>query len=64
MGVPSGPEACGANWTKFPFCDGKLSISARVADLVARINISDIPFQLTARQSTRLDSLGLPSYCV
>lgn len=65
MGAPSGPDACtpGTNGTKFPFCDGSLSMDARLDDLVSRVNMSDIPYQLTARQSTRLDYLGLPSYC-
>jgi len=64
MGSPSGPDACtpGTNGTKFPFCDGSLSMDARLDDLVARVNLSDIAYQLTARQSTRIDELGLPTY--
>jgi hypothetical protein len=34
----------------------------RLDDLVPRVAVSDIAYQLTARQSTPLDELGLPSY--
>eukprot|EP00912_Choanoflagellata_sp_UC4_P000531 UC4_evm3s330 len=64
MGVPSGPDACskGTNGTKYPFCDSTLTMDKRLDDLVARVKLSDIAYELTARQSVPLDYLGVPSY--
>ena len=64
MGVPSGPDACtpGTNGTAFPFCDASLSVEERLNDLVQRVELDEIAYQLTARQSTPIERLGVPSY--
>eukprot|EP01064_Diplonema_japonicum_P009910 TRINITY_DN17324_c0_g1_i1.p1 TRINITY_DN17324_c0_g1~~TRINITY_DN17324_c0_g1_i1.p1 ORF type:complete len:807 (+),score=213.88 TRINITY_DN17324_c0_g1_i1:31-2421(+) len=51
-----------ANSTAYPFCDTKLSLDARLNDLVSRVQLSESGFQLTARESPAIDRLGLPSY--
>jgi len=48
--------------TKWPFCNVTLPREQRLADLVARVNLSEIGSQLTARQSEPLPRLGIPSY--
>lgn len=34
----------------------------RLDDLVSQVNLDEIAYQLTARQSTPIDRLGIPSY--
>jgi hypothetical protein len=48
--------------TNWPFCNTSLSHDERLDDLVARINMSEAGSQLTARQSSALPRLGIPSY--
>eukprot|EP00755_Sulcionema_specki_P029901 Sspe_Gene.93162::Locus_65868_Transcript_2_2_Confidence_0.667_Length_2346::g.93162::m.93162 len=48
--------------TDLPFCNTKLPIDQRVADLVQRIELEESGQQLTARESPSIDRLGLPSY--
>ena len=48
--------------TKWPFCNTSLSHDERLDDLVARISMSEAGSQLTARQSSALPRLGIPSY--
>lgn len=43
--------------TQFPFCDKKLSLEARLDDLVARIELNETGHLLTARQS-----IAIPRY--
>lgn len=47
---------------KYKFCDTSLSLGARVGDLVPRLKSSEMASQLTARESTSLDRLGIPAY--
>ena len=47
---------------KWAFCNVSLSTEERLTDLVARINMSEAGSQLTARQSSALPRLGIPSY--
>ena len=46
----------------FRFCDASLSLDERVSDLVPRVNVSEMASQLTARESSALDRLGIPAY--
>jgi hypothetical protein len=55
--------ACNAsNSSAYKFCDSSLSHEERLADLVPRIEDKEIGAQLTARQSPRIERLGIPSY--
>eukprot|EP01088_Endostelium_zonatum_P004876 TRINITY_DN1623_c0_g1_i1.p1 TRINITY_DN1623_c0_g1~~TRINITY_DN1623_c0_g1_i1.p1 ORF type:complete len:758 (-),score=163.69 TRINITY_DN1623_c0_g1_i1:43-2316(-) len=59
------PRACSTPQTdKFPFCNPKLSLDARVKDLISRIPLSEKPIILTARASPygNVSSIGLPAY--
>lgn len=47
---------------KWAFCDTSLPREQRLADLVSRINISEMGSQLTARESSALERLGIPAY--
>ena len=64
VGHPSGPDACtpGTPGTRFPFCNASKTVSARVADLVSRVEVSELGGQMTARQNPAIDRLGVPSY--
>ena len=63
-------RACQPPHDQYPFCDTSLSIDARVADLISRLNDSDIPALLTARHnesgqapvSGAIPALGIPAY--
>lgn len=63
-------RACQPPHDTYPFCDTALSIDARVADLISRLNDSDIPALLTARHnesgqapvSGAIPALGIPAY--
>ena len=63
---PPGPAPSGYACTdadaaaKWPFCDTTLSHEARLADLVKRVNVSEMGGQLTARESSALGRLGIP----
>ena len=60
---PPPPRACsGGNYSHYPFCDTKLSVNERVADLVSRINDNDKPALLTARAVQDLPYVGVPAY--
>ena len=67
---PSPPPESGYNTacktpdaaSKWPFCDGSLTHEQRLADLVPRINASEMGSQLTARESSALARLGIPAY--
>ena len=48
--------------SKWKFCDSTLPRPERLADLVARINASEMGSQLTARESSALERLGIPAY--
>jgi hypothetical protein len=62
-GTVSGPNtACRGDFGHFPFCDTSLPLEARLDDLVARVNVSEMASQLTARESGALDRLGIPAY--
>ena len=45
-----------------PFCNASLPRAARVADLVARLSLSELASQLQARSSAALPRLGLPPF--
>jgi hypothetical protein len=47
---------------RWPFCNASLPTEHRLNDLVARVLISEAGSQLTARQSSALPRLGIPSY--
>ena len=55
-------SAWGFKLTIMTELNGTKSLDDRLDDLVARVQPADISYQLTARQSTPLDYLGLPSY--
>jgi hypothetical protein len=67
---PPAPPATGYNTAckglndaaKWAFCDVSLTHEQRLADLVGRVNISEIGSQLTARESSALERLGIPAY--
>ena len=46
----------------FPFCDVSLPAHERLNDLVGRIDLKHAAWQLTARESTAIEELGLPAY--
>lgn len=50
--------------TGYPFCNTKLSLEARVKDLVSRLDISEKPPLLTARESPlgSIPRLGIPEF--
>lgn len=60
------PRACSrpSDREEFPFCDPKLGLDARVADLVGRLREEEKPVLLTARASPRgaIPRLGVPEY--
>jgi len=47
---------------KLPFCDPSLTHEQRLDDLVPRVNVSEMGSQLTARESSALERLGIPAY--
>lgn len=65
---PVGPplpfgRACSQAATRgWRFCNVSLSLDERVADLVARIALSEIGPQLTSRESPAIPRLGLPGF--
>ena len=42
-------RACRPGFDKFPFCDTNLPQAQRIADLIGRLELGDIPPLLTAR---------------
>jgi len=63
-------RACQPPYNTFPFCDTTLSLDARVADLVTRLQGAEIVPQLTARHggggspgpNDNVSRLGLPEF--
>jgi len=63
-------RACLAPHDKYPFCDTTLSVDARVDDLISRLNDSQIPHWLTAREGgggspgpgPAAPEIGVPEY--
>jgi beta-D-xylosidase 4 len=61
-------RACRPGFDSYPFCNTSLSISQRVADLIARLELSDIPPLLTARHGendgplNNISRIGVPEY--
>lgn len=48
--------------SQYKFCDASLSMADRLNDLVPRIKTSQMGEQLTARSSSPISDIGLPSY--
>lgn len=46
-------RACQAPYNTYPFCNTTLSLDERIADLISRLEPSDIPPMLTARHGGR-----------
>jgi len=55
-------NACAGNFSTLPFCNESLPQEQRLADLVQRIQDTEIGAQLTARQSSSVPRIGLPAY--
>ena len=63
-------RACLAPHDKYPFCDPSLTLDARLDDLIGRLNDTEIPPLLTAREGGggspgppgNISRLGLPEY--
>ena len=58
------PRACVPPHDTYPFCNPKLSMSARVDDLISRHKLEEKPYLLTARESPKgnISRLGIPEY--
>ena len=58
------PRACTGEHADYRFCDPKLSMDERVKDLISRLNDSEKPYLLTARESPKgsIPRLGIPEY--
>ena len=60
--LPDGPACSQAASRGWAFCNTSLSLEARVADLVGRLSMAEAGGLLTARQSPRIDRLGVPPF--
>ena len=59
---PHSQYACGLpDSAKYAFCDAKLTLDERLEDLVPRIQPEEMASQLTARECSSLDRLGIPA---
>ena len=58
------PRACTGEHANYRFCDPKLSMDERVKDLISRLDDSEKPYLLTARESPKgsIPRLGIPEY--
>ena len=57
--------ACGLpDSANYVFCDANLTLNKRLEDLVPRIHPEEMASQLTARECSSLDRLGIPAVCV
>lgn len=62
-GPPQPSPACSSLPSRaWAFCNASLPIEARLDDLVARIAVTEIGAQLTARQSPAIPRLGMPLF--
>jgi xylan 1,4-beta-xylosidase len=58
------PRACTGEHANYKFCDSNLSMDERVKDLISRLNDTEKPYLLTARESPKgsIPRLGIPEY--